>query len=195
MHICAHLFTLSIFVLYSLGLYVSLSFVQACACLRSQLVQICVSMCHSECRRLTHIKAETRPSGVRAAPGFSALLASCDWPHLFENKGSGGWHWLGCRETRGGGGEWEAEHKRGKTKMKNTKGEWDVAKIWWERIEGLTGLFLLFVVFLAFLLSTRIRWCQTFSYWSWHHLHRSSVLGFIKVDLTHFTTFLLLHRL
>lgn len=46
------------------------------ACVQSQLVQICASMCHSESWRLASIKAVNRWSGVRAMPEFSAPSSS-----------------------------------------------------------------------------------------------------------------------
>lgn len=46
------------------------------ACVQSQLVQICASMCHSESWRLVSIKAANRWSGVRAMPEFSAPSSS-----------------------------------------------------------------------------------------------------------------------
>lgn len=92
------------------------------ACVRT-VVTACVALCQYvpqwELEISESIKAANQWSSVRAVPEFIAPLAFCHRPHLAENKGSGGWHWLEYGENEGR--EWEAKDKRGKTKTLGIK--------------------------------------------------------------------------
>lgn len=86
-----------------------------CACVHSQLGQICASMCHSECRRLAGIKAVTLWSSVRAESELSAPSPSVIGHTYWRTKGAeAGTDWT--VERNEGGGEWEAKRQKRKNK-------------------------------------------------------------------------------